>query len=95
MSAKQIKLNVNQVYEMRLFYYDEVDKHFYVGIHENTPDLEVLDELLQQEDTGGKFVYVTKLSQLSLYDTLEARFDDDMKWYRVCVRSLDQDSVSR
>ena len=70
----------------------EIIPQFYCNLHENAEKLSLLEAKLQEEYTGPlgaqKFTYVNKISDLKVGDKLEALYEVDNKWYRVCVRSI-------
>jgi hypothetical protein len=88
-----IKLSASTEYKIIMLYCDEnlVENHFYVTPINDLEKYVQLDEILQEETAlnNEKFTYVENLDQLNLNDKLEARFDQDDRWYRVCVRNLD------
>ena len=87
-------LSKRGAYKVDLQYYDEtlVSAHFYVTLHANAERLRLLDTALQQQQhdvNAAKFDYVRDASLLKVGDFAEALYALDLKWYRVCVRSVD------
>ena len=87
----QIKLKPEINYHVSRLYLDEnmVDKHFYVLLAAHAEKLDQLGVCLQKPpSTSDKFAYIKDLSELRVNQHLEALYDADEKWYRVCVRQL-------
>ncbi len=80
-----------------MLYYDEaqVDKHFYVALDENCDKLADLSLKLQEESSNSaKFTYITRTAELKANDKLEALFDQDKQWYRICVKQVSSSQVT-